>query len=311
MLGFIGLGVMGAPMCRNLAAKSGQEVRAYDADLDALSQMDEAGVTPAESIRDVAEHADIIFLSLPGGPQVNSVCMGSGSLLTHLKPGGLVVDFSTTPVNLARDLSARFLARGIQFADAPVARTREAAKDGTLSVMVGGPEHVYARIKPLLECVASDITYCGGPGAGQAMKIVNNMVLFQNVVALAEALALILHSGLDPQLAFNVLSKGSADSFALRNHGMKAMLKNAFPEKAYSSEYALKDIRYALRLSEEAGVFLSGADNAKETIKKAIRAGYGKAYFPVLAKVVAMPSTPGTPKPAPAAPKGTAKKKGG
>ncbi len=309
MLGFIGLGVMGAPMCRNLAAKSGQEVRAYDADLDALSQMDEAGVTPAESIRDVAEHADIIFLSLPGGPQVNSVCMGSGSLLTHLKPGGLVVDFSTTPVNLARDLSARFLARGIQFADAPVARTREAAKDGTLSVMVGGPEHVFARIKPLLECVASDITYCGGPGAGQAMKIINNMVLFQNVVALAEALALILHSGLDPQLAFNVLSKGSADSFALRNHGMKAMLKNAFPEKAYSSEYALKDIRYALRLSEEAGVFLTGADNAKETIKKAIRAGYGKAYFPVLAKVVAAPSTP---KPAPAAPaKGTAKKKGG
>ena len=286
MLGFIGLGVMGTPMCRNLAAKSGQEVRAFDSDLDALANMDESGVTPAESIRDVAEHADIVFLSLPGGAHVSSVCMGAGSLLTHLKPGGLVVDFSTTPVNLARDLSARFLARGIQFADAPVARTRDAAKDGTLSVMVGGPEHVFTRIKPLLECVATDITHCGGPGAGQAMKIINNMVLFQNVVAVAEALALVLHAGLDPQLAFNVLAKGSADSFALRHHGMKAMLKNAFPEKAYSSEYALKDIRYALRLSEEAGVFLTGADNAKETIKKAIRAGYGKAYFPALAKVV-------------------------
>ena len=135
MLGFIGLGTMGAPMCRNLAAKSGQEVRAYDSDLEALAQMDQAGVTPAESIRDVAEHADIIFLSLPGGPQVNAVCLGAGSLLTHLKPGGLVVDFSTTPVNLARDISARFLARGIQFADAPVARTREAAVDGTLSAV--------------------------------------------------------------------------------------------------------------------------------------------------------------------------------
>jgi len=306
MLGFIGLGVMGAPMCRNLAAK-GHEVRAYDTDLDALSQMDEPGVTPAESIRDVAEHADIIFLSLPGGVHVNEVCMGSGSLLMHLKPGGLVVDFSTTPVNLARDLSARFLARGIQFADAPVARTRQAAKDGTLSVMVGGPEHVFARIKPLLECVASDVTYCGGPGAGQAMKLINNMVLFQNVVALSEALALIKHVGLDPQIAFDVLSKGSADSFALRNHGMKAMLKQDFPEKAYSSEYALKDIRYALRLSEEAGVFLRGADNAKEIIKKSIRAGYGKNYFPVLAKVVAAPA----PKPVPASPvKPAAKKKG-
>ena len=309
MLGFIGLGVMGAPMCRNLAAKSGQEVRAFDSDFDVLAQMDASGVTPAESIRDVAEHCDIVFLSLPGGAQVNAVCLGAGSLLTHLKPGGLVVDFSTTPVNLARDLSERFLARGIQFADAPVARTREAAKSGTLSVMVGGPEHVFARIKPLLACVASDITYCGGPGAGQAMKIVNNMVLFQNVVALAEALALIRHVGVDPQLAFDVLAKGSADSFALRNHGMKAMLNDAYPEKAFSSEYALKDIRYALRLSEEAGLFLRGADNAKEIIKEAIGAGYGKAYFPVLARVVA---AAGAPTPAPAAPaKGVRRKKGG
>jgi len=287
MLGFIGLGTMGAPMCRNLAAKSGQEVRAYDNDLDALAQMDQAGVSPAESIKDVAEHADIIFLSLPGGAQVQAVCLGAASLLTHLKPGGLVVDLSTTPVQLARDLNARFLARGIQFADAPVARTRQAAVDGTLSIMVGGAEHVFARIKPLLEHVATDITLCGGPGAGQAMKIVNNMVLFQNVVAVAEALALVRHVGVDPALAFEVLSKGSADSFALRNHGMKAMLPGEYPEKAFSSEYALKDIRYALRLAEEAGMFLHGADNAKELIKKAIRAGYGKEYFPALAKIIA------------------------
>jgi len=286
MLGFIGLGTMGAPMCRNLAAKSGQEVRAYDSDLEALAQLDEPGVTPAESIRDVAEHADIIFLSLPGGPQVNAVCLGAGSLLTHLKPGGLVVDFSTTPVNLAREVSARFLARGIQFADAPVARTRQAAVDGTLSVMVGAPDHVFARIKPLLEHVASDITHCGGPGAGQAVKIVNNMVLFQNVVALAEALALLRYAGVDLALGFEALSKGSADSFALRNHGMKAMLTGDYPEKAFSSEYALKDIRYALRLAEEAGMFLQGADNAKEIIKKAIRAGHGKEYFPALAKII-------------------------
>jgi 3-hydroxyisobutyrate dehydrogenase-like beta-hydroxyacid dehydrogenase len=93
--------------------------------------------------------------------------------------------------------------------------------------------------------------------------------------------------GVDPELAFETLAKGSADSFALRNHGMKAMLKGDYPEKAFSSEYALKDIRYALRLAEEAGLFLHGADNAKEIIKKAIRAGYGKEYFPALAKVVA------------------------
>jgi 3-hydroxyisobutyrate dehydrogenase-like beta-hydroxyacid dehydrogenase len=286
MLGFIGLGTMGAPICRHLATKCGQDVRAYDADLDALSQMDEAGVSPAESVKDVAERADIVFLSLPGGPQVTAVCLGAGSLLTHLKPGALVVDLSTTPVNLARDLSARFLARGIQFADAPVARTRQAAVDGTLAVMVGASENVFMRLKPLLECFASDITLCGGPGSGQAMKLINNMVLFQNVVAIAEALSLVGHVGVDPEKAFEVLSKGSADSFALRNHGMKAMLKGDYPEKAFSSEYALKDIRYALRLAEEAGLFLHGADNAKETLKKSIRAGYAKEYFPALAKVI-------------------------
>jgi len=297
MLGFIGLGTMGAPICRNLAAKSGQELRAFDNDLEALAQMDQSGVTPAESVRDVAEHADIVFLSLPGGAHVNAVCLGAGSLLTHLKPGGLVVDLSTTPMILARDLNARFSARGIQFADAPAARAREAAVDGTLSVMVGASEKVFARIKPLLECIASEVTHCGGPGAGQAMKVINNMVLFQNVVALAEALALIGHAGLDTELAFEVLSKGSADSFALRNHGMKAMLKGAYPERAFSSEDALKDIRYALRLGEEAGLYLHSADNAKETIKQAIRAGYGKEYFPALAKIIAG--------------KGAGKKKGG
>jgi len=291
MLGFIGLGTMGAPMCRNLAAK-GHEVRAYDTDLEALAQMDQPGVAPAESVRDVAEHADVVFLSLPGGYQVNDVCLGAGSLLTHLKPGGLVVDLSTTPVSLARDLNARFSARGIQFADAPVARTRLAAVEGTLSVMVGASDKVFARIKPLLECFATDVTLCGGPGAGQAMKIINNMVLFQNVVAIAEALALVGHVGIDPELAFQTLAKGSADSFALRNHGMKAMLKGDYPEKAFSSEYALKDIRYALRLAEEQGLFLPGADNAKEIIKKAIAAGYGKEYFPALAKVFAASMPP-------------------
>jgi 3-hydroxyisobutyrate dehydrogenase-like beta-hydroxyacid dehydrogenase len=287
MLGFIGLGTMGAPICRNLAAKSGLEIRAYDSDLDALSQMDEPGVAPAESVKEVAERADIIFLSLPGWQQVSGVCLGAASLLSHLKPGGLVVDLSTTPVNHTRDLHARFAARGIHFVDAPVARTRQAAIDGTLSVMVGANEKDFARLKPLLAHFATDISLCGGPGAGQAVKLVNNMMLFQNVVAIAEGLALLSHVGVDPELAFETLAKGSADSFALRNHGMKAMLKGDYPEKAFSSEYALKDIRYALRLAEEAGLFLHGADNAKEIIKKAIRAGYGKEYFPALAKIVA------------------------
>ncbi len=270
-LGFIGLGVMGEPMCRNLAAKSGQPVLAFD--------VKKAG----SSVKEISGTCDTVFLSLPGAVEVEAVC---AELLPGMEKGGCVVDLSTAPASLARDLHARFAARGVEFADAPVARTREAAQAGTLSVMVGGPAKTFARIRPLLACMASDITHCGGPGAGQTMKLVNNMVLFQNVVALAEALAVVRRAGVDPGLALEVLSKGSADSFALRNHGMKAMLANRYPERAFSTEYALKDLGYALELAREAGLELSGAANARALLEKSRAAGFGAEYFPALAKIV-------------------------
>jgi 3-hydroxyisobutyrate dehydrogenase-like beta-hydroxyacid dehydrogenase len=152
--------------------------------------------------------------------------------------------------------------------------------------MVGAQAPVFERVRPLLACMASDITHCGGPGAGQAMKIANNMVLFQNVVALAEALALLRHCGVDPRLAFDTLAKGSADSFALRNHGMKAILPGAFPQRAFSTEYALKDLGYALELAREAGLELGGAGNARELLERSRAAGFGAEYFPALAKVI-------------------------
>lgn len=285
MLGFIGLGVMGEPMCRNLAAKSGEPVIALDLDPAPLERLAQAGVARARSAREIAERAQVIFLSLPGGAEVRAVCEGAEGLLARSAAGSCVVDLSTAPVALARELHASFAARGVDFADAPVARTRQAAQDGTLSIMVGASDATFARIRPLLACMASDITHCGAAGAGQAMKIVNNMVLFQNVVALAEALALVRHAGVDPKLALETLSKGSADSFALRNHGMKAMLPGVYPERAFSAEYALKDLGYALELAAQAGVELSGAQNARALLERAIAAGYGREYFPALAKL--------------------------
>jgi 3-hydroxyisobutyrate dehydrogenase-like beta-hydroxyacid dehydrogenase len=286
MLGFVGVGVMGEPMCRNMAQKSGESVYAFDLDDAALERLGEAGVYAGESVADIGQRCEIVFLSLPGRTAVQKVCVGGSGLLTNMRPGGCVVDLSTTSVSLARDLYARFGARGIQFCDAPVARTREAAKDGTLSVMVGGEEKTFDRIRPLLGHIATDVTHCGPAGAGQTMKIVNNMVLFQNVVALAEALALIRHSGVKPDLALEVLSKGSADSFALRNHAVKAMLPGKYPQRAYPTLYALKDIRYALELARDAGIDLTGASNARSLLKRAADAGFGEEYFPALAKVI-------------------------
>ena len=167
-----------------------------------------------------------------------------------------------------------------------MARTRAAAAEGTLSVMVGATEPVFKRLKPTLDLIGTDITHCGAPGAGQAMKLINNMVLFQNVVAIAEALSLARKAGLSATRVFDALSKGSADSFALRNHGMKAMLPDKFPELAYSVEYALKDMEYLMEFARQAHAELSGAKNAIAALERAAAAGNGKQYFPVLAKTV-------------------------
>jgi 3-hydroxyisobutyrate dehydrogenase-like beta-hydroxyacid dehydrogenase len=281
MIGFIGLGVMGEPMCRNLAAKCGDDVLGLDLGPAPLERLKTFGVQAASGVREIAERCSTVFLSLPGVPAVKEVC---GSLMLHMHSGTYVVDLSTTTVALARELNSRFEARGIQFCDAPVARTREAAEKGTLSIMVGGSEAVFNRVRPLLAHMGREITHCGAPGAGQATKLINNMVLFQNVVALAEALTLARRSGLSGTKVFETLISGSADSFALRNHGMKALLPDEFPERAYSVDYALKDLAYALEFAQQAGVDLPGARRARSILQRAKDAGYGDRYFPVLVK---------------------------
>lgn len=286
MIGFIGLGVMGEPICRNLSRKADVDVLGFDLDRAPLERLQDDGVIAATSVREVAERCDVVFLSLPGVAEVKNVCAGPGSLLLHMRSGSYVIDLSTTTVALAMDLHSRFAARGIHFADAPVARTREAAEKGTLSVMFGGTEPMFQRLKPTLAHFGTDLTHCGAPGAGQAMKLINNMVLFQNVVALAEALSLARKAGLSGTKVFEALSKGSADSFALRNHGMKAMLADKFPERAYSVDYALKDLEYLLEFAAQAHVELSGARNARAALERAAAAGHRDQYFPVLAKTI-------------------------
>jgi 3-hydroxyisobutyrate dehydrogenase-like beta-hydroxyacid dehydrogenase len=286
MIGFIGLGVMGEAICRHLAKKAGDDVMGFDIDPAPIERLKADGVTAASSVREIAERCNIVLLSLPGVTEVKNVCAGPASLMLHLRSGSYVIDTSTTTVALARDLNSRFAARGIHFLDAPVARTRAAAEKGTLSVMVGGTEAVFKRMKPTLVHIGSDITHCGAPGAGQAMKLINNMVLFQNVVALAEALSLARKAGLSATKVFDALSKGSADSFALRNHGMNAMLPDKFPERAYSVEYALKDMSYLLEFAKQARAELSAAKNAVAALERAAAGGNGKKYFPVLAKTL-------------------------
>ncbi|MDB5564248.1 MAG: putative oxidoreductase [Tardiphaga sp.] len=285
-IGFIGLGVMGEPICRNLARKSGSKVFGFDRADAPLERLAESGVIRATALADLASQCDVIFLALPSGKHVEAVCDGPDGLLAHAQARHTIVDLGTSAVEPTRALAKRFAAKGAGYADAPIARTRQAAEEGTLSVMVGADDATFARLKPLIATFATDITHCGAVGAGQVVKILNNMVLMQTVVALAEALETAKRAGLDGQLLFETLAKGSADSFALRNHGMKAMLPDAFPERAFSTQYARKDISYALDLAKTVGIKLEGAELADRLLGEATDAGFGDLYWPVLARII-------------------------
>jgi hypothetical protein len=284
-LGFIGLGTMGEPMCRNLAAKSKARVVCYDVRSEPMERLQGDGVEPAESIAQVANAADIIFLSLPGGDQLAEVA-GEDGLLKHVRAGQTVVDHTTAPVALARELNEKFADISADFLDAPVARTRLAAIDGTLAIMVGGEEEAFERIVPFLECMGTNVTYCGASGNGQTTKLLNNMVLIQTVVAMADALAIGRRAGLDGDQLFKVMSDGSADSFALRHHGMLSMVKGEFPEHMFSTVYALKDLTYALELAREYRVEANQAKQAERLLRRAIDDGLGDAYFPVVYEII-------------------------
>ena len=285
-IAFIGLGVMGEPMCRNLRQKSGRSIRALDREAGPLERLAQHGVSAARDVRDAVAGAQVVFLSLPSGEIVDQVVNGPDGLAACAGAGQIVVDLGTSPVDLTRRWAADFAGRGITWVDAPVARTRAAAEAGQLSVMVGAAEDVFDSVRPLIATFASDITLCGPVGCGQVVKILNNMVLFQTVLALSEARAIGRRAGVDPALLFDTLSKGSADSFALRNHGMKAIVPGEFPERAFPVTYALKDLGYALRLAEDTGVAAQAASLVKTWFDRAIDAGEGARYFPVISRLV-------------------------
>jgi 3-hydroxyisobutyrate dehydrogenase-like beta-hydroxyacid dehydrogenase len=284
-IGFIGLGVMGEPMCRNILAKSGNTVRVFDLDASPVQRLVALGAEPAADAVTLVRGCEVVLVSLPSGKVLLELAH-AGGLLANMKQGQIFVDLGTSAVKLTRELAAEFGARGVRYLDAPVARTRQAAEAGTLSVMVGGETATFERVKPLLACCASDITHCGPIGSGQVTKILNNMVLFQTVAALSEAYAIAHHAGFDPKLIFETLSKGSGDSFALRNHGAKAIIPQIFPLRAFSVEYAKKDLSYALELAADHGIDAAGARRVDALFDQAIAKGLGEPYFPVISKLL-------------------------
>jgi 3-hydroxyisobutyrate dehydrogenase-like beta-hydroxyacid dehydrogenase len=286
VIGFIGLGVMGGPMCRNIALKHSGDVIAFDMNAAAFATLEGTKTRRAQTIAEVAEQADIVCLSLPGGKQVEDVCLGATGLISVSQPPAIVIDLSTTAVASARKVGQALAARGVAFADAPVARTREAAQRGELSIMVGADEALFARVESVLRYMGSDVTRCGELGCGQVVKLINNALLFENTAAIAEMMVLGERAGVAPATLIEAVSKGSGDSFALRNHARKSMLPRDYPEKSFPPEYVLKDLSYVLELADEMGVTTRVAHLARRYYSATADNGWSGRYFPAVIEVV-------------------------
>lgn len=289
VLGFVGLGNIGGPMAWNLAGKHAGGFIAFDANPAAYAVLDGTRARRVASLAELAQQADAVFLSLPGSAQVEAVCLGPDGLA---RAGGgarrlaTIVDLSTCTVAMARSVAARLAAHGIAFADAPVARTAEAARRGELSIMVGADTALFERIAPWLRHMGSDVTRCGEVGCGQVVKLVNNALVFEHTAALAEMMVLGQRAGVDPALLLDAVSKGSGDSFVLRNHGRKAMLPRVFPQGGFPPEYALKDIDYVMELAAQTGTATAFTGLARRYYAAAAAHGYGGRYFPTVIEVV-------------------------
>jgi len=245
--------------------------------------MDRAVSHGASRAKDLAElaTADLIFVCLPGEHETLEVCLAPNGLLEHMTLNKTIVDCTTTTVSSNRLIATSLNKKGANFADAPVARGVPNAVNGTLSITVGASEETFSLIEKWLSLMGSDISHCGPVGSGTVMKLMNNMVLFQNVSAIAEAMAIATRAGINRSDVFEYLSRGSADSFALRRHG-KYMTTGEYPTGLFPTTYSHKDLGYALDLASELGVDAAGAALVQDRFAEAIRRGFGDLYSPVL-----------------------------
>ncbi|MFC4167706.1 NAD(P)-dependent oxidoreductase [Teichococcus aestuarii] len=254
-VGFIGLGTMGCDMARNLL-KAGWRVQGHDVREGAAQAMAAEGLVPAASVAEAAAGADIVVTMLPDTPHVQAVVLGEGGLLANPPAGRLVVDMSTIAPTAVREMHNRLKAAGTGFLDAPVSGGPQGAKAGTLSIMVGGEAADFARARPVLAAMGTTINHVGGSGAGQTVKLCNQLICGINLQAVCEALALGRAAGVDLSQMREVLLGGSAASWMLDRLG-PAMIAGE-TGAGFRIDLMLKDLRLVRELSDALAVPLPG-----------------------------------------------------
>ena len=210
-LGFIGLGIMGKPMSKNLL-KAGYELTVFDMNTAAVEEVVAAGAKKATSSKEVAENSDVIITMVPNSPQVKEVVMGANGVLEGMKKGAILVDMSSINPIASQEICAEVEKKGGFMIDAPVSGGEPKAIDGTLSVMCGGKEEVFNQVKDILAVMSSSVTLCGDIGAGNTTKLANQIVVAVNIAAVSEALMLGKKAGVDPEAIYKAIRGGLAGS---------------------------------------------------------------------------------------------------
>ena len=242
-IGFIGLGIMGKPMAKNLL-KAGYDLTVYDLHAAAVEEVCACGASRAESIPSLARESDVVMTMLPNSPQVKQVVLGEGGVCQGIRSGAIVVDMSSINPIASREIAAELEKLGVEMLDAPVSGGEPKAIDGTLSFMAGGKEEVFAAMQPILEKMGASVVLCGGIGAGNVTKLCNQIVVAVNIAAVSEALTLGQKAGVSPDAIYRAIRGGLAGSTVMDAKAPMMMDRNFKP--GFRIDLHIKDLNNVL-----------------------------------------------------------------
>lgn len=281
-LGFVGLGIMGRPMMKNLL-KAGHSVVAYTRSASVLDACVTDGAQRGASNKDVGARADVIFTMLPDGPEVEAVVLGPSGILEGAKAGAMIIDMSSINPLVSQKIGKACAEKGVEFLDAPVSGGEPKAVDGTLAIMVGGNEAAFAKAEPLLKCMGSSVTLTGPVGAGNTTKLANQIMVACNIAAMGEALTLATRCGLDPEVVVNAIKGGLAGSAVLNAKGPMLIGRNFKP--GFRIRLHQKDLRNALQTAESTSVTLPLTALVQQMLSSLIADGKGDLDHSAIATV--------------------------
>lgn len=267
-IGFIGLGIMGKPMAKNLL-KAGYELVVMDLNKETVEELRELGAQAGTSSIDVASKSDIIITMLPNSPQVKAVVLGKGGVIDGAKSGTVLIDMSSIAPLASREVYAALEVKGVDMLDAPVSGGEPKAIDGTLSVMVGGKKEIFDKYYDIMKVMAGSVVYVGEIGAGNIAKLCNQVVVALNISAVSEALILAKSAGVDPDLVYQAIRGGLAGSTVMEAKAPMMMDRNFKP--GFKIDLHIKDLNNVLETSHKLNISLPLTSQVME-IMQAIKA---------------------------------------